>query len=339
MIRWTLLLILAAGAWGAPCTRAAPECAEKVPLGPAGRFSLVYRSYPLGTQNAAIERALIVIHGAGRNADHYFASGVAGALLAEGLETTLVASPRFASGAGNCRDKLDAGEISWGCSGPGDWRGGGAAPGLAGVHSYDLIDELLKILARREVFPNLKVIVITGHSAGGQFLNRYAAANRVETGLGVPVRHVVSNPSSYLYLDETRLTPGAACTEKGDCTGGFSVYREGQNCTTYNQWRYGMEKRVGYAAALPDAGLRSQLAARDVTYLLGGLDTLPLFGFDGSCPAMAQGPNRLARGLTYWNYLKSKHGARHNLVIVPNCGHNGRCMYTADPALPLLFPR
>ncbi len=340
MVRIVALLILAGTtAWTAPCTKAGPECIEKVPLGPEGRFSLVYRSYPLDIKNPAVERALIVIHGAGRNADSYFASGVAGALLAGALENAAVVSPRFASNSGSCRDTLEAGEIGWGCSGPDDWRGGGAAPGLAAVHTYDLIDELLKKLARREVFPNLKVIVLTGHSAGGQFLNRYAAASRAEKQISVPVHYLVSNPSSYLYLDETRLAPGAECSEKGTCTGGFTVYREGRNCTTYNQWRYGMEKRAGYAAAVSDDDLRSQMVARDVTYLLGGLDTLPLFGFDGSCPAMAQGPTRLARGINYWNYLKSKYGAKHKLKIVPACGHNGRCMYTADEALPLLFPR
>jgi hypothetical protein len=32
------------------------------------------------------------------------------------------------------------------------------------------------------------------------------------------------------------------------------------------------------------------------TSLVGEYDTLPLAGFDASCPAMAQGPSRLARG-------------------------------------------
>lgn len=185
----------------------------------------------------------------------------------------------------------------------------------------------------------MRVIVVTGHSAGGQFTNRYSAASRGEKGLGVPVKYVVSNPSSYLYLDATRLPAGATCSRDGKCTGEFGEYAERQKCAAYNRWRYGMEQRSGYAATVSDEDLRGQLVSRDVTYLLGAWDTLPVLGFDSSCEAMAQGPSRLARGLAYWNYLRSKYTAQHKLVLVPACGHNGRCMYTDDAALPVLFPR
>jgi hypothetical protein len=76
-----------------------------------------------------------------------------------------------------------------------------------------------------------------------------------------------------------------------------------------------------------------------VTYLLGEIDILPLGGFDGSCPAMAQGPTRLARGQAFSKYVNQKFSARHALIVVPLCGHNARCMFTADPALPILFPK
>jgi hypothetical protein len=336
-----LLLILVAtvgqAADRAACTTADPSCLEQVPLGPGGRFSLVYRSFPLTVRNPHIQRALIIVHGAGRDADSYFLSGVAGALIAGALENSLVIAPRLASNSGGCKDPLKPGEISWGCGGEQDWRGGGTADGLK-VATFDFIDELLRMLARRKVFPNLRVIVVTGHSAGGQFTNRYVAATHVVNGLGVPVKYVVSNPSSYLYLDATRLPAGATCANDGTCTGDFKEYAESQKCANYNRWRNGLEQRAGYATTVSDDDLRRQMASRDVTYLLGALDTLPLFGFDSSCAAMAQGPSRLARGLTYWNYMKSKYGAQHKLVVVPACGHNGRCMYTDRAALPVLFP-
>lgn len=330
--------LLAAGA-PAPCTSAATACTERIPLGPEGRYSIVYRSFALGEPNPRIERALIVVHGAGRNADDYFASALAGALIAGVLDSTLVVSPRIAASKGTgCNDTLAQGEISWICGGADDWRRGGSADGIQGVYTYTFIDEIVKKLADRKLFPNLKRIVLTGHSAGGQFTNRYAAATRIDQIIPVPIRYVVSNPSSYLYLDATRLAPGAACTPKGTCDGEFREPAEKSACPAYNRWHYGLEERSGYAAAVPDDELRKQLVARDVVYLLGELDTLPLFGFDSSCAAMAQGPNRFARGLAYWNYLRSRYGANHKLVTVDACGHNGRCMYTANVALPVLFP-
>jgi pimeloyl-ACP methyl ester carboxylesterase len=332
--------LLSSIAAAAPCTTGGPACMEKLSLGPAQRYSWVYRSFPLTEKNDSIRTALIVIHGSGRNADSYFASAVAAALLAGALESSIVISPRMASASGgSCQDKLDPGEISWMCGEGEDWRGGGGAEGVPGITTFGFVDELLRRLARRDIFPNLRTIVVTGHSAGGQFVARYAAASRAENGLGVPVKYIVANPSSYVYLDATRLASGATCSEKGGCTGDFRRFSEGRNCTTFNQWRYGLEKRNGAAADVSDDDLRKQLIARDVTYMLGEFDTLPVYGFDGSCPAMAQGPSRLARGITYWNYLRSKYSAQHKLVVVPACGHNGRCIYTADVALPLLFPK
>jgi hypothetical protein len=96
---------------------------------------------------------------------------------------------------------------------------------------------------------------------------------------------------------------------------------------------------VGYAAKLTDDQLKKQLADRGLTYLLGGLDILPLFNFDGSCSAMAQGPTRLARGLAYAQYVNQQFGARHDVRVVPACGHNARCMFTDSAVLELLFPK
>ena len=331
MFSGILLLILG------PCMAAQENCTEKVNLGPGGRFSIVYRSFSLKAKNPRVERALVVIHGAGRNADSYFLSAMAGALIAGALENTVIVAPRLASNSGDgCQDTLAPGEISWTCGGAQDWRRGGVAADADGLYAFDLLDEILRKLARRAVFPNLKTIVVTGHSAGGQVTNRYAASNKVEGELPVPVQYVVSNPSSYLYLDGARL-PSGACSEKGGCKNQFGEYADGANCVTYDNWHYGMKQRAGYAASLPEERLRSALVSRDVTYLLGALDTLPLFGFDSSCPAMAQGPNRLARGVTYWNYMRAR-GAKHTLVTVPACGHNGRCMYTAGESLGVLFP-
>ena len=54
---------------------------------------------------------------------------------------------------------------------------------------------------------------------------------------------------------------------------------------------------------------------------------------------MAQGPNRLARGQAFVSYVNKKYGAQHKVTVVPLCGHNARCMFTADPSLPVLFPK
>ena len=110
-------------------------------------------------------------------------------------------SPRFASNTGagagaGCADALAPNEVNWPCGGD-SWRSGGVALNQKDLTSYDFADEILRKLARKEIFPNLKKIVVAGHSAGGQFVTRYEMANKVHDSLGVPVTYVVSNPSSY----------------------------------------------------------------------------------------------------------------------------------------------
>ena len=327
-------LVFSPAAWAAPCTTATSACMEWVTLGGGPWRSYVYRSHPLDTRDPGITRALIVVHGQGRNADDYFRTAVASAFLAGALSDTIVISPRFTSSdSPGCRDTLADDEVNWRCSGD-SWRSGAAAVNSNGLTSYDFTDEILRKLARKEVFPNLKTIVLTGHSAGGQYVARYAMANTVHERLGVPVIYVVSNPSSYGYLDHSRPV-----ADEGGAAAGFGAFRDARNCTTYDRWPYGLQNRTGYAAKLTDEQLKRQIAARPVVYLLGELDTLPLAGFDSSCPAMAQGPSRLARGQAYAAYLNQQYGARHKVTVVPMCGHNGRCMYTADQALEILFPK
>ena len=312
-----------------PCMKATPECIEWVSLGDHAR-SLVYRTYALEAKNEKITRALIVVHGQGRDADNYFRTALAAGFLGNAFEDTIIIAPRFASNDGRgCRDTIAADEINWSCSGD-SWRSGGVSTSNNKLTSYDFMDEILRKLSRKAVFPNLKGIVLTGHSAGGQYVTRYEMANLVHDKLGVPIAYVVANPSSYAYLDSDR--PTGPKNEMG-------TFGDARNCTTYDNWPYGLKGRSGYTAKLTDDQLKQQLAARSVTYLLGELDILPLAGFDSSCPAMAQGPTRLARGQAFAAYVIAKYKAQHKAVVVPLCGHNARCMYTSEVALPILFPK
>ena len=325
-----LTLSLPATALAAPCTMPAAACAEWIALGGGAARSLVYRSYPLNARNDRIRRALVIVHGSDRDAQGYFEIGIAAARLAGALDDTLVISPRFASRDGvTCSDRLAAEEVNWPCEGN-SWRSGGSAVGTA-LTSFDLADEILRKAGASTVFPNLQVVVVTGHSAGGQFVTRYEMANRVHDTLGVQLRYVVANPSSYAYPDSTRPV-----TVKGKVEYGRF---EARSCDSYDQWPYGLAGRNGYARKATADELREQLVARPTTYLLGERDVRPVDGFDTSCAAMAQGPTRLARGRAFAAYVNQRLGAHHVVKVVPDCGHDAACMFTADSALDVLFPK
>jgi pimeloyl-ACP methyl ester carboxylesterase len=348
---FALWLASAAPALAAPCTTATPACTEWITPGSAPVRLLVYRSFPLDVKNADITRAVVLVHGAGRDADNYFQHILAAAFLAGALDNTIVLSPRFASTNNGCADKIAEREAAWECGGPARWTSGGDAVGTPGVTSFDAMDVLLMRLAKRDSFPNLRSIVLAGHSAGGQFVSRYLMTNQVHDKLGVPLTYIVANPSSYAYLEPMRpsastiaahvsaLGPGYVPAPPAKPQPAFIEFGDGDNCTTYDSWPYGLQKRVGYSTRLTDEQLKKQLVARPTTYLLGGLDILPLFGFDGSCAAMAQGPTRMARGLAYARYANERLGAKHEVREVLSCGHNARCMFTDGAALGLMFPR
>ncbi len=209
-----------------------------------------------------------------RDADNYYRNALASAFLGRALEDTVVIAPRIASNDRGCQDKLAANEVSYSCGGD-SWRSGGTASNNDKLTSFDFVDEVLRKLARKDIFPNLKHIVVAGHSAGGQFVNRYEMANQVHEKLGVAVSYVVANPSSYAYPDSTRptaadwpVTAGAPgySPEVSAGRGGrggrggsdaetpgaavFRAFGDGRNCTTYDQWPYGFQHRSGYTARL-----------------------------------------------------------------------------------------
>src|SRR5262245_55553454 len=97
-------LISARTAEAAACT-ATSACVEWITLGGDASRSLVYRTYPLTERNPSIVRALIVVHGASRDADNYFRSALAAGFLAGALDDTVIVAPRMASNNGDgCKD-------------------------------------------------------------------------------------------------------------------------------------------------------------------------------------------------------------------------------------------
>ena len=353
------LLLLLAASVSSPCATSTSSCTEWITLPKQEQRLLVFRNQPLDVKNPRVTRALIFVHGINRDGDNHFRTALAAAFLAGKLEDSVIIAPHFASRsgthgnqAGDCRDTLAEDEANWICDPqrPDHWRSGGGEAGNEKVTPFDFMDEIVCRLARKEVFPNLKKIVVAGHSAGGQFVIRYEMTNRVHDLVDVPISYVVGNPSSYTYVDPLRPTlsalpstisaaaPGFALPTPAKAAPPFVPFADAGNCGGYDIWPYGLRNRVGYAARLSEIQLQTQLTKRPVTYLLGEADILPLGVFDTSCPAMAQGPTRLARGLAFGRYVNEKLGAHHDTVVVPFCGHSARCLFTADVALPLIFP-
>ena len=186
-----------------PCVTATAPCTEWVEARPrACAVDALPQLLSLDVRNEDIRRGLVMVHGTNRNADHYFSTAVAAAFLAGALEDSVVISLRFTG----CTDKLEPNEVGSSCSGD-SWRSGGIAATNPTLSSFDFMDEIVRKLANKNVFPNLRSIVVAGHSAGGQFVTRYEMSNRVHDSVGAAITYVVANPSSYAWPSATRALP------------------------------------------------------------------------------------------------------------------------------------
>jgi hypothetical protein len=323
-----LLLCAACGEPTAPAAErtlclTAAGCETRLEILP-GRFLRVWASLPLDRPDTLVRRAIVVVHGTNRDADAYFQTMVDAATQAGQIVSTLVISPRFMTSA----DGPAPDEPYWTGSG---WKEGdlsttdGPQPR---VSSYTAIDTIVARLADAARFPRLSEIVVTGHSAGGQVLHRYAAATPMNARVraGLLLRYVVANPSTWLYLGPERLAGSA-----------FTVPPIA-GCPDYDDWHYGLQRRNTYASVASASDLRSQLTARDVTVMVGTADTLLTADLDASCGANLQGRRRFDRGTTLVNYLTAFYPAHHHrLVTVPGVGHSSRGMYTSAAGQGVLF--
>jgi hypothetical protein len=57
-----------------------------------------------------------------------------------------------------------------------------------------------------------------------------------------------------------------------------------------------------------------------------------------SCPAVAQGNGRVERAQAFVKLVAEKYKVAQRLTLVRGCGHEERCVFTSEIALPLLVP-
>jgi pimeloyl-ACP methyl ester carboxylesterase len=236
-------------------------------------------------------------------------------------EGTLVIAPQFLADIDAAANHVPASVLRWTT---GNWEGGDNALGPAPISSYAALDAVVAHLADRGRFPNLREIVIAGHSGGAQVAQRYAilAPNPPP---GIAIRYVVANPSSYAYFDAARPEPVDATA-----------------CPRFNTWKYGMLNLPPYAATASPATLEPRYAARDVIQLLGTADTNPHHpALDVTCMGEAQGPYRLARGLAYARTLRARDGAadQQRVFLVQGIGHDAPRMFSSACGLAALFDK
>ena len=306
-------------------------------------ISLNGRSIDLTKPQPVVTRALLIFHGKLRDADVYNDSGLHAIKTAgaEAVASTLLITPQFLAKVDTDAFRLPANVLRWA---PEGWMGGlnaiDATGAETGPSSFDAIDAILMRLADRKIFPNLKTVVLAGHSGGAQVVQRYAIVGHggdVLIRAGVHVRYVIANPSSYLYFSPERPD----LNSKTDFTFGPPA----KTCyAKYDKWKYGINEPPPYVEGADFRDLEAQYLRRDVTYLLGTKDIDPNHpALDKTCSGEVEGPYRFFRGKAYFRYIELRHpelstsSASQRLEYVPGVDHDGEKMLNSVCGLNALF--
>lgn len=224
---------------------------------------------------------VLVFHGASRNAEDYRNFAIA---VAERFKV-LVAAPLFD------RERFPADTYI---------RGGlldkDGKLRLREQWTYALVPQLIVALREGEGKPDLPYYLL-GHSAGGQFLARFAAFYPTEAK-----RIVAGNPGSHLFP------------------------RTG--------WKFGYGFG-GLPAELGDEAALQRYLAAPLTLYLGTGDILTdTANLDRSPEALLQGPHRLARGRACFEFAQKLAAGRGwafnwHKVETPGIAHDGGGMFAA----------
>ena len=299
-----------------------------------------------------VQTVFVFVHGSLRNVDDYICGGNA-ALPPEERNpensTVLLLAPWFLAPEDGPVDDRIQNELRWDLYGQDEehtsyhWRYGGNALDST-ISSFGAIDELLNRIMDDPIrFPQLRRIIVAGHSAGGQFVQRWSLLSNSKAfqpspqsgirGHSVSVKVGVANPKSFSYLDERRYINETFQVPTKDII---------EDCPSFNEWLWGMgdelldvpykEKAIKQAGGL--SRVFERYSNRDIVYLAGEKDTVP----NGYCMDKLQGDFRKERSALFYASLREIFGRQvHDRRVVRDVHHDHCLIFQSKEARESIF--
>ena len=290
-----------------------------------------YSNLSLNEVHDDTKLAIVVLHGASRNADDYYDRMYA-VVNGVGMDSTIIIAPQFLRTGDLDVHNLSEDVLYW--TNTTNWTAGYTSGNTSNhnrpftISSYSIMDTLLYRLAMNN--PILNQMVFVGFSAGGQFVNRYVGGNdvtdRIFQEFNLSMRYIVGSPSSYLYMNDERRIQNTV-----------DQFAVPSGCSEYNDYKYGLDDLNNYMSNAGSDSIRIRYSRREVIYLIGGSDN------EGTtdCQSMAQGNHRYERSIIYFNYLQyyfsSEILGRHQHAIIPNIDHDSYNIFNSACGRKALF--
>ena len=292
-----------------------------------------------------IRQVIVAVHGASRNADDYFCAmhSTVETQTHRSAKEILVIAPRFAAESDERFSLHNGGTpMRWN---EGSWRYG-LESSTSQTSSFSVLDDMIRLLSNSTQFPSPTRIRVIGHSAGGQFVQRWSLLTNVWKE-HPSVRAIVVNPSSYAYLTPLRKLPSNQQWQ----------IPSRSKCPQYNSWEWGLEtnhespryvRRVLQKWSVEQ--LIARFATRDVVYLAGDRDICNVpgeytngwcfsHGLETMCMDLLEGNNRLQRHIQYFESLGLVNITSHRRSLVPGVGHDHSLIFHSPVTRTFLFDK
>ena len=271
-----------------------------------------------------VTRVVVIFHGAGRNAVGYFKTAVEARKLAgeQGVGAMIIA-PHFLETADLERNPpADAKALlRWK---PSRWKHGWPASAPAPLSSFDAIDAIVDRLADRTIFPNLGQVILAGHSAGGQILQRWPAlALATEVDGARDTRSLRRRQPVVVRLFQQGSTRSEQVVLGSQRLGLWHEQEAALRCQGGRQW----------ILSAPTSGVTSSICSVQRIFIPAARISTPVVRRKPKANAVWFAATPISPT------CKSGMGITHRLHEVPGAGHSAGEMFKSQCGVGVLFDR
>lgn len=248
---------------------------------------------------------LVYVHGASLNGADHFGDAI-DAINQTGLSSsTIVLAPQYEMT--NTRNNYYWTKYSW-------KDGKKSINAVPKISSYAIFDSLL-INNVLKSYNQIQTIVIAGHSAGGQFVYRYAVLSKLPDSISQEVIYLPMNPSAVTYLGPERWNK-----DKNR----FEIPLNAPSCSAYDDWIYGLSNisTNEYDRNITASSIKEVFPWRNLT-IGTGTEDLEGQGESTDCEDLYQGLHRHERANNAYHYMKTFYPSTlHQKIDVQGVAHN-----------------